>query len=269
MSVDRPLALLLFATLCSDVNVRAFAQESTPREATGFALDAGPPAVARDASPQSVQNSDDAAQETPNEKKDKEEQKEKSEKKHPPRGSPVVAPLPISSPAIGSGVIPVLGYLFPFSTEDKVSPTSVVGVAGLFTNNGSRAFGVGGQLFLKENTWEITAGFVHGNINYNIYGNGIAASLKLPIKQTGEGFEGEVLRRVGWKFFVGPRFMVGRSLITLWASSVNGVPIPPDLGFYTNLTAIGARLTRDTRPNHFYPVSGTFFTFTSDFFPRH
>jgi outer membrane protein assembly factor BamA len=28
------------------------------------------------------------------------------------------------------------------------------------------------------------------------------------------------------------------------------------------------RLTRDTRPNHFYPISGTFFTFTSDFYSQ-
>jgi hypothetical protein len=65
---------------------------------------------------------------------------------------------------------------------------------------------------LKENMYEITAGFVRGNINYNIYGNGIAANLKLPLIQTGNAFLGEFLRRVGWKFFVGPRFISGRSV---------------------------------------------------------
>jgi hypothetical protein len=29
---------------------------------------------------------------------------------------------------------------------------------------------------------------------------------------------------------------------------------------HSNLTSLGIRLTRDTRPNHFYPVAGTFFT---------
>ena len=67
----------------------------------------------------------------------------------------VIAPLPISSPAIGSGMTPVLGYIFPFNKHDKVSPPSTIGVAGLFTDNGSRGFAVGGQLFLKENTYEI------------------------------------------------------------------------------------------------------------------
>ena len=45
----------------------------------------------------------------------------------------VVAPLLISSPAIGSGMTPVLGYIFPFNKHDKVSPPSTIGVAGLFT----------------------------------------------------------------------------------------------------------------------------------------
>jgi len=268
MSFHRPLALLLLATLCSGLNVRAFAQESRPTKDSGAASGAGPTPAAPESNPQSVQKTDAAEQETPNEKKDKDEEKKKDNKKHPSRGSIVVAPLPISSPAIGSGVIPVLGYIFPFSTKDKVSPPSTVGVAGLITDNGSRGFVVGGQLFLKENTYEITAGFVHGNVNYNVYGNGIAANLKLPLKQSGEGFLGEFLRRLGWKFFVGPRFISGRSVVTLQPNSVSGVPIPPDLGIHTNLNAIGARLTRDTRPNHFYPITGTFFTFTSDFFSQ-
>jgi surface antigen Omp85-like protein len=187
-------------------------------------------------------------------------------KKRTRRGAIVVAPLPASSPAVGNGIIPILGYIFPLSTRDKISPPSVIGAAGLATDNGSRGFGVGGQLFLKENRYRIAAGFVHGNINYDIYGNGIAANLKLPLKQTGEAFFGEFLRRFWWKFFLGPRFLTGRSFVTLRPNSFSNFPIPPEVGLHANVTAIGARLTRDTRPNHFYPISGTFFTFTSDFF---
>jgi len=193
--------------------------------------------------------------------------KDKKEKKEH-RGAIVAAPLPISSPAIGSGIVPVLGYIFPVSTKDQISPPSTVGAAGLITDNGSRGFGVGGQLFLKEDTYEITAGYVHGNINYNIYGTGIAANLKLPLEQTGEGFFGEFLRRIGWEFFVGPRFVTGHSFLTVRENSVSSFPIPEEVGIYTNLTSLGVRLLRDTRPNHFYPVGGTYFTFTSDFFSQ-
>ena len=194
--------------------------------------------------------------------------KEKAKKKPGKLDGLVVAPLPISSPAIGTGIVPVLGYIFPFSKKDKVSPPSVIGVAGLVTDNGSRGFAVGGQLFLKENTYEITAGFARGNVNYNVYGTGIAENLKLPLNQTGETFFGEFLRRVGWKFFAGPRFIDGRSFITVVPNKGSTVPIPPEVGLHTTLTSVGARLTRDTRPNHFYPIGGTFFTFTSDFFAQ-
>jgi hypothetical protein len=54
---------------------------------------------------------------------------EPKKKKKPSRGAIVGAPLPISSAAIGSGIIPVLGYIFPFSTKDTVSPPSTIGAA--------------------------------------------------------------------------------------------------------------------------------------------
>jgi surface antigen Omp85-like protein len=192
----------------------------------------------------------------------------KKKKKLGGPGAIVVAPLPISSPAIGSGIEPVLGYIFPFNAKDKVSSPSVVGMGGLVTNNGSRAFVVGGRLYLKENRYRITSGFARGNLNYDVYGNGIAAGFKLSLNQTGQAFLGEFLRRIGWKFFAGPQFMTGHSFITVRPNNVSNFPIPPDLGIHTTLTAIGARLTRDTSPNRFYPTSGTYFDFTSDFFSQ-
>jgi Omp85 superfamily domain len=197
-----------------------------------------------------------------------EETQPKKNKKLGGRGAIVVAPLPISSPAVGSGIVPVLGYIFPLSKGDKISPPSTIGVAGLVTSNGSRGFAIGGQLFFKQNTYQVTAGFAHGNVNYDIYGNGIASNLKLPLQQTGEAFFGEVLRRIGWKFFVGPRFLTGHSFITIVPNSLPNFPIPPEVGLHSTLTSIGARLNRDTRPNHFYPTNGTFFTFESDFFSQ-
>lgn len=236
--------------------------EKSERPAAGSGQEVTPPPPK--AADQSEQKTAPTQPET--QPKDKGAQK-KGKKKHELEGI-VVAPIPISSPAIGSGIVPVLAYVFPFSREDKVSPPSTVGAAGLITNNGSRGFVLGGQLFLKEDTYEITSAYVHGNIDYNIYGTGIAANLKLPLEQTGEGYFGEFLRRLWWKFFVGPRFLAGRSFITVRPNNPSNFPFPEDFGVHTNLTALGVRLLRDTRPNHFYPVGGTLFTFTSDFFSQ-
>src|SRR6516162_4127244 len=68
---------------------------------------------------------------------DARDQTDQDKKKKEKRGSIVAAPLPIVSPAIGAGIVPVLGYIFPLSTHDKVSPPSVVGGAGLITDRKS------------------------------------------------------------------------------------------------------------------------------------
>jgi hypothetical protein len=237
----------IVCVLLGCLNVAAIAQES------GAGTDAARPA--------SSQTSDQA---TPDEKKGDEKDKEKP----PSRGSFVVAPLPTSSPALGTGVIPILGYIFPFSRSDKISPPSTIGAAGLYTNDGSRGFALGGQLFFKENRYQVTAGYAHGNLDYNIYGPGIftGTEVKLPLVQTGQAFFGEVLRRLWWQFFLGPRFFNGNSEITLNTSNIGGEPIPPDLGIHTTLRSLGFHLKRDTRPNHFYPTSGTLTDFASDFF---
>src|SRR5215469_10776366 len=191
------------------------------------------------------------------------EQKESSGR----RGSLIVAPLPISSPALGTGVVPVLGYIFPFRRNDKVSPPSVVGAAGLVTNNGSRAFAAFADLFLRQDTYRITSIYAHGNINYDLYGVGLMAGnegRKFPLEQSGEIYRGEFLRRLGWDFFLGLRFWSGGSVVTPRGTG-DGSP-PPDLGLHTTLRSLGLHLNRDTTPNRFYPTNGMMLDFTSDFF---
>ena len=201
----------------------------------------------------------------------KTEAEKKKKKKFPPRGAIVAAPLPIVSPAIGAGIIPAVGYIFPFGKDDKISPPSTIGAAGLITNNGSSGFGLGAQLFMKENKYQVTSLYVHGNVDYNLYGIGNAAGnadFKLPLAQTGQFYFVEALRRIPWQFFIGLRFSTGDSVITVRPSS-GETPVPPaDLGLHTTLRALGLHVLRDTRPNHFYPTTGTFTQFTSDFFAQ-
>jgi hypothetical protein len=191
------------------------------------------------------------------------------DKKKPRRGELVVAPLPISSPALGTGVVPVVGYIFPLRTGDKVSPPSVVGAAGLITDNGSRAVAFAGDLYFKQDTYHAVVAYARGNLNYDLYGIGVAAgdaNLKLPLRQEGQVFFSEFLRRIGWKFFVGPRFISGSSTITIRGTGPEPIPLPPDIGLDTNLRALGFHVQRDTRPNRFYPRTGMLLNFTSDFF---
>lgn len=180
----------------------------------------------------------------------------------------MIAPLPISSPALGSGIVPVAAYIFALDRDER-SPASVVGAAGLVTDNGSRALAVGGELYFKQNTYRTTAAYLRGNLNYNLYGLGSGDSQpKLPLKQEGQAVFGEFLRRIPWKFFVGPRFVWGSSLITVRSNNTGGAALPPDIGADTTLTALGFRVNRDTRPNRFYPTGGMLIDFTADFFSQ-
>ena len=244
----RPSAVLLLPLLCS----LAMAQDVSD----GVAIPCVSPKARVAEASTSSQDSE----------KTKETQTSASTKK---RGNFVIAPIPVTSPALGSGVIPVVGYIFSLSRNDTTSPPSVVGAAGLITDNGSRAFAVAGQFFIKEDTYHASAAFFQGNLNYHLYGIGITAGdaeAKLPLKQEGTVFLGEFQRRLHGRFFIGPRVIAGDSIITVREGGSATAPVPPDTGLSTRLTAAGIIVNRDTRPNRFYPTSGTLFNFTADFF---
>ncbi|HEU5233485.1 MAG TPA: BamA/TamA family outer membrane protein [Terriglobales bacterium] len=162
-----------------------------------------------------------------------------------------------------------MGYIFRVDKEDQVSPPSVLGAAGLITDNGSRAFALAGQLYLKRDTYRVTSAFLQGNLNYNLYGIGVGAGnagVKLPLTQEGSVFLGEILRRIKWQFFVGPRIIAGHSSVVTRSNGDLGASVPPDIGLDTKLTSLGFVINRDTRDNRFFPRAGTMFEFTSDFF---
>ena len=222
-------------------------------------------------------NDDQQPQATPpaeskaEEKAKKKEEREKKEEKILHGGSIVIAPIPLVSPAFGSGIVPVAGYIFPFEENKKRPEPSVVGAAGLITNNGTRAWVLGSDIYLKDARYELKAAYARGNIDYNLYGPGFKngnAGLKLPLEQTGDFLFVEFMRRLVWDIYVGGRFINGSSLITLKPNDGNIPPIPPDIGLQTNLRALGFEVERDTRPNRFYPLKGSFIQFTGDFFGK-
>ena len=204
-----------------------------------------------------------------NEETKQEKKKEEKKKKSDHAGSFVVAPIPIVSPALGAGIIPILGYITPIPAKDRALEPSVVGAGGLITNDGSRGFGIGADLYLDKANYELESVYAHGNLDYNLYGEGFAngnAGLKLPLEQTGQIFFIKLLRRIPWDFYVGGRFITGSSFITLKPTSEKIPPIPPDIGLHTNLRALGMEVWRDSRPNRFYPLKGSVIDFTGDFF---
>src|SRR5215207_487062 len=164
------------------------------------------------------------------------------------RGSFIIAPIPISSPAFGSGLLVIAAYVFQFDKEDTVSPPSWVGAAGAFTNNGTRGLALGSKLYLKENKYQTTFAFIKGRVNLDFFGVGRIPgrpAVEVPLSMGGTIFFGEFMRNVGKKIFVGPRYQF-RHL----TASIDGPPLPggfelPVIDISSNSAALGFHVQRD------------------------
>ena len=187
------------------------------------------------------------------------------------RGSLVIAPIPISSPAFGSGLLLITGYVFKLNERDQLSPPSWLGGAGAFTNNGSRGLALGGRLYLQENKYQTTFAVIKGRANLDFFGIGRIPGrnpISVPLRMEGTIFFGELMRNVGRNIFIGPRFQYRRL-----SAGIDGAVPPggfevPEIDLRSNSAALGFHLQRDRRDSTFYPRKGNLFDFTADFFDQ-
>lgn len=206
-----------------------------------------------------------------------------SDKGQEKNGELVIAPYPISSPALGTGLQWVVGYVFRLNKEDKLSPPSFFGTVGMYTNNGSWGMVIGGSFHLKEDKYRVVAAAASGNVNFDFYGIGKLAGdrgLFLPININGKGIGGQALIRVAKNLYIGPRFQLRQMNAQIDFSTLKprGLPdvidrlpadivadVPRDL-LGARTVAIGPHLQRDTRDDQFYPSRGTILNAGGDFF---
>lgn len=185
-------------------------------------------------------------------------------------GSFVIAPIPMSSPAIGSGATILAGYIFPLCKSDKISPPSLVGGAWVGTDNGTRAWVAATELYFHEDRYHVISGVAHGDLNYDFYGTGTAngdAGQKFGLNQTADVFFGEALRRAFWQVFIGPRIWFANSRLEAQHMGETRSDLPP-LGVDFSMRSLGFKIERETTPNRFYPEEGSSFQFGSDFFAK-
>ena len=191
--------------------------------------------------------------------------------KKPKRGELILAPIPISSPAVGSGLVLAVGYVFKLNQEDKLSPPSTVGLVGAFTNSGSRGGGIGGRLYFSENKYQTTFAFVKGRVNFDFFGIGLRPGrdpVSVPLKMGGTIFFGEFLRNVGHDIFIGPRYQ-RRNLY----ARLDGIQTPggfevPAIDLKAVSSSLGFHVQRDKRDSTFYPTKGSLMDLTGDFFAK-
>ena len=124
------------------------------------------------------------------------------------KGEWVIAPIPVTSPAIGAGLAWVAGYVTPLRKDDKLSPPSMFGAGGLFTNNGSRGLAIGTKLYLKEDKYRVTFAAAHASINFDLFGVGKLSGdrgLSIPVNMKGSGFFTEPLFQLRKGIYFGAR----------------------------------------------------------------
>jgi hypothetical protein len=185
------------------------------------------------------------------------------------RGEIVIAPIPLSNPAIGTGFILGLGYIFPLNKKDERSPPSMIGGAGMYASSGSWALGAVTKLYFKEDRYRLTAAYGRGEIDYSFYGIGDAAGrlgVSVPIHQGGRALLIEPLFHLKWNLFLGPRYQ-WRSL----GVQLSGENLPPDFEFTpkeldAKTAALGFHLQQDRRNSQFYPDRGSLIDVVGDFF---
>ena len=192
-------------------------------------------------------------------------------KKREKRGSLIIAPIPISSPAFGSGLLIISGYVFKFNETDQKSPPSWLGGAGVFTNNGSRGLALGGRLYLQENKYQATFAGIKGRANLDFFGIGRIpgrSPIVVPLRMEGSIFFGELMRNVGRNIFVGPRYQFRKLTAGIDGPVSPGGFQVPEIDLRSNSAALGFHLQRDRRNSTFYPTKGNLFDFTADFFDQ-
>jgi len=197
------------------------------------------------------------------------QQDDQTKVKKEKRGSFIIAPIPISSAALGSGLLLITAYVFKLNEQDKTSPPSWLAMAGEFTNNGTHGLALGGRLYLKENKYQTTFAVIKGRVNLDFSGVGRIpgrAPIEVPLRMNGTIFFGEGMKNIWKNIFVGPRYQYRRL-----AAGIDGVPRPggfevPAIDIKSNSAALGFHVQRDLRDSTFYPTKGSLFDFTSDFF---
>ena len=73
------------------------------------------------------------------------------------RGDFVAVPIPLSNPTLGSGLVAGAAYFYPQTEEQKAAqPASLTGVAGMYTDNDSKAVAIAQQNYWDNNQWRFT-----------------------------------------------------------------------------------------------------------------
>ena len=166
----------------------------------------------------------------------------------------VIAPLPISNPAVGSGLAVAAVYTIARNKATSETPPTTVGAGGFYTDNGSWAGAAAVKAYLKEDRYRLTLAAGLGAINYDLFALG-PNEAGVPIKQEFQGVLGELTTGLGKEWYAGLRASYGKTTARLQSGESGTIPVQPQQLDVT-LISVGLTGERDSRDSVFYPTDG-------------
>lgn len=167
----------------------------------------------------------------------------------------VIAPIPLSNPAIGSGLGIAAVYTLARKPGEKASPPTTLGAGGFYTSNGSWAGGAGVKLYLKEDRYRVTLASALGDIRYDLFGEGPDGK-SIPITQEFVGALSEFMVGLGKRWYLGLQAAYGTTKVGRQKAGNESIPVPP-AQLDVTLVALGLKGERDSRNSVFYPTAGS------------
>jgi hypothetical protein len=168
----------------------------------------------------------------------------------------VIAPVPGRSPQVGWSLALGGGYFLGHKDEDSEVAPSVLGGFGWYAENGSYAYGLGGNLHLLDDDLRVKFGAGYMDVRYRYYGKGQAENdlgISVDILQEAPMYFGSASYRVWKKLYFGLGFVAGnvdtRAAIVI-PDGLLADPRSLDIG------AITIPITVDTRDHEQFPRRG-------------
>ena len=143
--------------------------------------------------------------------------------------------------------------------KQQMVPPNILGVMGLKTENGSKAYGAGGMLHFRDDTWRYKGGVGDTDMNIDFYTSGkVLPSTRVAVNLQGLASFQQVSRRLG----DGDMFLSAQWIyMDLDPRLQDAADLPhfTDLDFEQVSSGLGLAFEYDSRDNSFTPSRGYLF----------
>ena len=173
------------------------------------------------------------------------------------KGDFVIVPIPMSDPTLGTGLVLGGAYFYAQTEKQKESqPASLTGVAGIYTNNDSYAFGIGQQNYWDEDKWRFNGLLAHADFKFALL-DPAKSSDTIDWVIEGDIVQAEISRKIlgDWYFGVQARYV---NVIQIFDINLEEII---DFDVKSEMTSVGtgATLMLDTRDVPTNAYTGMYF----------